>query len=916
MNKGREVIYMLKNKDRIYEAVNLLYEESKHDDQDGVTTQAISEYLQMDRTLVSRHLNQLVEANEISKKGTRPVYYLPIVEVPSSVGEVKLVSDVFRALVGAKGSLHVAVEQCKSAVLYPNGGLPILITGLSGVGKSYLASLIYKYAVSESIIDEKANFIVFNCADYASNGELLSSKLFGHRKGAFTGAETNSDGVIAQADGGYLFLDEVHRLSPEGQEKLFLLLDKGVYQPLGEKNYHQVNVRIICATTENPKTALIDTFLRRIPIMVHLPDFSTRDMHERLELIQLFYGREAQTFHKNIRISKKVVNYLLSTKFQGNVGELKNVIKVSCANASRKTIGEFLIIDIADLSNEMGHEEEIHNYFNDEMLEVSHLKERDIQISHHSSGVVKEIIKIISDIHDQMKSHNHKNIVEEEMEKQIRLDVNRISDVLYFRNNIFSQSLYYTLFSSHVENGLKLLEKTYGLKYYGNTVKMISSILITFNRESEFKKKEYVSLYQDTLYHLKQRNFKYNFVTNRLLQYLHDSFNYSYGVLEELYLTLYIYSMVANNNHNDINVVIVAHGYSTASSIASVVNQMHSNYIVESFDMPIDMEPQDIVKEISNYAKHLNKDKGAIFLVDMGSLFDIYSLVKDSFDGEVVVINNITTQLALGVGSMVNQGGSIIDIVDTVIRNSEIKYKYFERKGKKKAIVTTCASGIGTAYKIRDMIKKCIISDYKGVEIISCDYFTLKNMGKNSEIFKKYDVQLIITTLGLTIEDVPTMLFSELFSQQNEDRVRNVFAHLYEEENVDQIMNNLMKMLTLENVISRLIILNPNRVIDNVDSILNEIENRFHLVLSSNLKLTLFIHIAIMIERCVLMKDSKEADVIFRKEKEESCNMLREIFDEKLVDFVVHIPNHELDMIDRIISEFDNAEKSVTDEDE
>lgn len=907
---------MPKNEDKIYDALCSLQENAQNNGLPGVTTQEIAAFLQMDRTLVSRHLNQLMEDGKAMKEGSRPVYYFSK-RSSANVEESgnAAVDGAFEELIGANGSLHLAVEQCKSAVLYPNGGLPILIIGNSGVGKSYLASLIYKYALGESIIEADAKLVVFNCADYANNAELLSSKLFGYKKGAFTGADTSSDGVIAQADGGYLFLDEVHRLSPEGQEKLFLLLDKGIYQQMGDKNYHQVNVRLICATTESPKDALIDTFLRRIPITVHLPDFSTRDISERLELIQAFYLRESKMFKKKITISKKVINYLLSSNFSGNIGELINVIKVSCANASRKPSSETVWVDIEDLSSEMIQQSEIHEYYGDDTLEVS--EELAIQAPVlQPRACVKETISIINDINDRMRSYHRSDISEEELEKQIRLDVNRISDVLYFRNNIYSQSLYYTLFSSHVENGLKLLEKTYGLKYYGNTVKMISSILITFARENEFQKEEYVHLYQETLKHLKQRNFKYNFVTNRLLQYLHESFNYTYGVLEELYLTLYIYTMVANNNHNDINAVIVAHGYSTASSIASVVNQMHSNYIFESFDMPIDMEPQDIVKEISDYAKHLNKDKGTIFLVDMGSLFEIYSLVKDSFDGEVVVINNITTQLALGVGSMINQGRSIIDIVDSVIRASEIKYKYFERKGKKKAIVTTCASGIGTAYKIRDMIKKCIVSDHQTIEIISCDYFTLKNMGRNSEIFKKYDVQLIITTLGLTIEDVPTMLFSEMFARQNEDKVREVFANLYEDENVDMIMNNLMKMLTLENVISRLIILNPNRVIDNVDSILNEIEHRFNIILDSNLKLTLYIHIAVMIERCVLARDQDNNDVPVGDAMVKERRILRDIFDRKLIDFDIHVPEYELDMIMRIINEYDNEPRSVTQEDE
>lgn len=352
------------------------------------------------------------------------------------------------------------------------------------------------------------------------------------------------------------------------------------------------------------------------------------------------------------------------------------------------------------------------------------------------------------------------------------------------------------------------------------------------------------------------------------------------------------------------NAVIVAHGYSTASSIASVVNQLYGSYIFEAFDMPIDMEPHDLIKEIKNHAKNLDKEKGTIFLVDMGSLFDIYPMIKESFNGDIAVIDNITTQTALAVGSMILQGKTIIDIIDSVIKESKINYKYFQRKGKRKAIITTCASGIGSANKIKDMIKKCMVQEDEEIEIIPCDYFSLKNLGKNFDIFNKFDVELIITTLKLSIEGVETVLFSELFSRENEIKVKKILSKLFHEENVDIIMNNMIKMLTLENVISRLIILNPNIVIENVDAILTEVENQMNISFDSNIKLSLFIHIAIMIERHVLSKDEFVEEYDYSNVSIEKINILKNIFENKLADFDVKIPVYELALIIRIIEEY------------
>ena len=98
----------------------------------------------------------------------------------------------------------------KTALYYPDNGLPVLFTGASGTGKSYIVKLIYQYCLSNDLITEEAPFVTLNCAQYANNPELLTSNLFGHVKGAYTGAESDKKGAFEAANQGILFLDEVH----------------------------------------------------------------------------------------------------------------------------------------------------------------------------------------------------------------------------------------------------------------------------------------------------------------------------------------------------------------------------------------------------------------------------------------------------------------------------------------------------------------------------------------------------------------------------------------------------------------------------------------------------------------------------------------------------------------------------------
>ncbi|KRN28807.1 ntrc family transcriptional regulator, atpase domain containing protein [Lactobacillus selangorensis] len=226
------------------------------------TTTELAAALGLSRSVTSHYLNQLAAVHKVHKSGGRPVRW----SLPEATAPQPDQADPFAYFIGAKGSLHKAIKQCAAAVMYPPNGLGVIITGNSGVGKSYLAQTIVDYARYKGTIAADAPYVVLNCADYANNPELLSSLLFGYVRGAYTGAEKDKEGLLHQADGGYLFLDEIHRLSSENQEKLFSFIDSGFYYRMGDNQtaIHS-DVHLLCATTEDPQKVLLTTFRRRSP---------------------------------------------------------------------------------------------------------------------------------------------------------------------------------------------------------------------------------------------------------------------------------------------------------------------------------------------------------------------------------------------------------------------------------------------------------------------------------------------------------------------------------------------------------------------------------------------------------------------------------------------------------------------------
>jgi len=205
---------------------------------EGVTAEEVAVALGIARANASADLNTLWRWGVLQKRSGRPVRYLPATPPDQAAARAEpagadvhrtppvepqdVKDDPFRALVGWKESLPPAIKQAKAAVLYPGGGLHTLICGPTGVGKSVLAELMFQFGVQSGVFRRGARLVTFNCADYASNPQLLMAQLFGVAKGAYTGADRDQAGLVEQADGGMLFLDEVHRLPPEGQEMLFV----------------------------------------------------------------------------------------------------------------------------------------------------------------------------------------------------------------------------------------------------------------------------------------------------------------------------------------------------------------------------------------------------------------------------------------------------------------------------------------------------------------------------------------------------------------------------------------------------------------------------------------------------------------------------------------------------------------------
>lgn len=329
----------------------------------GVTAQETADALGIWRNDAAVELNHLVTEGKLQREGKKNVRFFPAnspgapASTPVSEKSDEKSPDAFSSLVGADGSLKYQLRVAMAAVAYPPNGLNMLITGSTGSGKSRFARTLWEYARQVGAFGrppEDIPFVVFNCAEYADNPQLLLSHLFGYRKGAFTGAFEDKIGLVEQANGGILFLDEIHCLSSTGQEMFFSLLDTGVFRRVGDSKPRTSRFMLVGATTK-PLTELLETFLRRMPVLISMPSLSDRPVRERLELVEHFYAEESAHIGRPLRIQKGALNSILDYSLHSNLGVLKNLVQLSCAkaflreNVSGNRTGE-ITVTFSDLS--------------------------------------------------------------------------------------------------------------------------------------------------------------------------------------------------------------------------------------------------------------------------------------------------------------------------------------------------------------------------------------------------------------------------------------------------------------------------------------------------------------------------------------------------------------------------------------
>ncbi|SMO77769.1 sigma 54-interacting transcriptional regulator [Melghirimyces algeriensis] len=737
-----------------------LYRITKNN-QEGTTAEEISSLLHIDRSTASRYLNQLVQMGVVEKHPGRPVRFSSLKKPSETLSRPNILKPEDQE------SLQPIVEKAKAALLYPPRGLPILLYGETGVGKSYMAG--YLAEVTAQYLGHDLPFVSFNCAEYAQNPQLLMGHLFGVKKGAFTGADTDRSGLVQQANGGLLFLDEIHRLPEAGQEMLFHLIDSGYYRRLGESKQRNVNILLIGATTQPPDHALLPTLSRRFPVKITLPPLRKRSRQEREQLVNLFLSIEGEQMGARPILEPECREAFLTYDCRGNVGQLKSDIQIACAQAFLRRLHRNEPT-VTILPDDLPHS-------------VRYIKDGDSTDEQPSLGnsLAEKPPKMDQSFYDRLVHFQHelesKGLSAYEKARKLQqlaepFVQSRIDSSQFIpappKNSLLEASLM-DCFRKVWNQVEALLERTIPLSYLTTLALHIQAWVKAGKpaRTDEGNLSSSPPPFREAA----------ELIAQSLLPYLSDPL----PEVEVNRIARLLQHGVETPENGRIAVLVAAHGDASASSMADVANALMGEQHIHAVDIPLHQPTTVAYNRLAKTLREIDEGHGVLMLVDLGSLTTMGESLSKETGIAVSTIADVHLSMVIDAGRRSLLPGWDLPLLTETIRNRSVQRISVHQDDskqnlqKRRLIATVCLTGEGAALTLDSWLQEHLSTVDDDVEIRPVQ-IDLQNRRSPllEHLRENHQLLAVVGTVQPDLPDVPFFPAWELLQPEGVARLEDL----------------------------------------------------------------------------------------------------------------------------------------------
>lgn len=814
---------MKTNREQIYDFIQLRCSTSGGE---GVSTQYLAKALGIQRTNVSSILNALVEEGKVTKRNGRPVLYYIAQE-----GEA---ADAFRNLIGWDGSLRRAVQLAKAAVLYPQRSLDILIYGENGVGKSFMAQVIHRFALESEVLGTDAPLLTFNCRDYQGDETRAIQTLFGSEvvPGLF------------EAGPGVLLIDNAHLLSVRLRGLIYDRLDPAKHNA-EEKRSDEPMVIVTC---DSANRELIAEFERRLPVSIPLPNLVERTLRERLELVERFFILESARAKRRFLVEGELLRCLLLYECPYNITRLKGDIKLGCANAyvRERSGGKPLHLYMSDFSNDIRkgflnyakYRDEVESIvpagyafnFDQDTVAMAPMDREKLGTATMYDNMDRKFQELVN-----------MGLGEEDIGAMMNATVSAIFD--QYRRSVLSQVVNREQLSRLVDKRIIIL-----VEHFVNTAQIktgqtlapsvvyglclhIQGLLDGKQRDRQLTADRFKEV-------VEQNRVEYSLAL-QLAAGVEQELGLHLSTDEVAFLTLFITSRpAAEAVTTSPTLLFIYHGDGLATALARTVEAIVHSGNVFSCDIPFDQHNRDTYAAVKTAVERADRGGGVLAVYDMSMLGDMLRVISLETGVEIRWIRFPITNLGIEWARQSGLTGGLNTLHKNVLASlAELRRPVW------RVIVTLCSTGVGGADQVKQYVEQFgeLDDDMRVIPLGFSDHELLREM--LMQVMENGVVQCLIGPIDPHIMDLPFIPLTELFGAAPDkvpsiirlkklERSRIDFAEMYNylEDHLEHV-----DMAKLKNLLPA--------AIGQINSDLTE--------LALDSEIGLFLHIACSINRMV-----------------------------------------------------------------
>jgi transcriptional regulator with AAA-type ATPase domain/transcriptional regulatory protein LevR len=930
----------VQRKDRVYAALQSLCaqrptQQSVLRRDAGFSAEEVAEVADIDRTNASRDLNKLAQEGVIERIPGRPVLFTlknnhnpealnhhsksataranddiatpvsgplkPLVPASAPIlpdsAQISTPVTSLETLIGSDEGIKTAIQQAKAAIIYPPRGLHTLIVGPSGVGKTTLARLMHAFALELKALPANAPFVSFNCADYAGNPQLLMANLFGVVRGAYTGAERDREGLVEQADRGILFLDEVHRLPPEGQEMLFYLMDRERFRRLGDSKERHASLLLLAATTEDPNVALLPTFRRRIPMTINLPGLKERTIKERYELIRTFFATECSSIGVNIHVAPQVLRALLLYECPGNIGQLRSDIQRTCARA-------YLEYRTHNLSEMHVHLDVLSEHVRSGLLRTVELHRMldpvagQLETTHMFTPTGLNLNSLSGSAHDLYDSIS----TELAALRNSGLSTDEINNLLYLDIQNYFQHFADTITQEYRDTNLELVdvhitETCHAIvqfaeaqldRIFPDKMSLVLALHLTSALERTAQHRPLVEPSIPSMRYTYPREYA---IAQAALLRIHSDLGVMLPENEADVLTILLANadILLSNEHALVGIVVAAHGRGIASGLADLVTTLIGVNTVTAVELSLEQTPEELLTRVEQGVRRVDQGSGVLLLVDFASLLSLADLISQRTGIQTRAVSGVCAPLLVEAVRKAQRAEHItLDQLATSLAHfyttegqHTTSLRPMERirtgdattagadgtPAQGRVILSVCLTGFGSAMKLAELIEDRLPGlPAQGVEITCMDInLSGKTEADIQRLVGNQQIVAIVGTINPHLEHYPFISLTEILFGDGIARLRTLLgdtlidpAFLQPAATLPGNMDNETPTFTqrtdlireISHTLSkRMLFLNPTRILPLIERMIEMIEIEVGETFEIEVLAGLILHLACVLER-------------------------------------------------------------------